>query len=447
VLQLGQSDIAVRHAIIAVSTVYEQAELGQGEPAFFNDSLALQSYNKAIRQLFKNQDAPDSQSKVTLIVCALFVCLEFMRGDISSAQRHIHGGLKMLKDWQTSSQQTSPSSSYASSPSSYASSSGLSTSSEDLEGELESLFSRLHLQSILFDPPAVPQIITDFNDEISLSAMAVEFSSIADARRWNFALSNMAFGFISSTFMSKYTASATVDQLVLHIRLMAQFQQWQVSFGHFITTQKHIWTTQEAHAANVLYAQNLSMYIWLAPCLSAEETTFDTYRPEFEKIVQLASETIGDGNDRENSSYAAGNFQFEMGLIPSLHIAGIKCRWPDLRRQILKILGSAHWREGMFDSYRSYRCTYEVMRIEEGAMDSLLWQHSASLNDLSKAAIALPPEPARVHHAELGMLNPGSSWQKLTLISKPNGVLASPRSWVTYISTEGELPPLRPLFE
>jgi hypothetical protein len=296
------------------------------------------------------------------------------------------------------------------------------------------------VQSVLFDPPRVWPQLTDNNDELELAQLPSEFHSMAQARNLNVALSSRAFGLILSTSVAKYTASVTIDQLVLHIRLVAQFQQWQSSFEQFLAANEHTWTRQEANAANVLYAQHLSMYIWMAPCLFPEETAFDVHRPEFERILQLASETIRDGHGCENICHSVGNFQFDMGLIPPLHLAGSKCRWPDLRREFLRILGSAHWREGMFDSYRSYKYVYEIMLVEEAVMDGLEESQDALFGDLDLGVTTLPPEAARIHQAELGPLEPGASWQRLTLVSKPNGVLAPPVSWITFISTSGEFP-------
>src|SRR5262249_53019223 len=106
----------------------------------------------------------------------------------------------------------------------------------------------------------------------------------------------------------------------------------------------------------------------------------------------------------------------------------------------------AHWREGMFDSYRSYRYIHTLMTIEESAVVTSPLAFDLGSNRLvnQDPAQTLPPECVRLHFAELGPVGPDSVRQRLTLVAKPRGLFEVPVMWETWIPTRGPLPEVQP---
>lgn len=98
----------------------------------------LQHYSKAIADVQKCFSATDRASvRVVLIVCMLFVILEFMRGHIRSGVQHLEYGMKVIHSFE-SRQVTS---------------SGKDTipfSRDTIDNWLLGAFSRINLQAVLF---------------------------------------------------------------------------------------------------------------------------------------------------------------------------------------------------------------------------------------------------------------------------------------------------------
>lgn len=142
--QVGQSDPAVRHALIALGAAYQSAQLQQdhqtttpatsvdlglggsnssrsGSPAASQqqpymstpppedssnarciDQLELfviQQYNMSIYHLQKHvqPSSPPESVEITLICCLVFVCIETSRGNEGAALAHVANGLQIIK--------------------------------------------------------------------------------------------------------------------------------------------------------------------------------------------------------------------------------------------------------------------------------------------------------------------------------------------------------------
>ncbi|KAF6806514.1 hypothetical protein CSOJ01_08796 [Colletotrichum sojae] len=95
VLQFSALQPAVRHAVIAISDLHERAAAGAEEPGA-PTLLALQHYNASIREL--EHVAHRNRQPVVLLVCILFVCIEFMRGDKDAAVKHCRHGVEIVRN-------------------------------------------------------------------------------------------------------------------------------------------------------------------------------------------------------------------------------------------------------------------------------------------------------------------------------------------------------------
>lgn len=111
------------------------------------DDFALKAYNKAIRVVVVAANLnSEGRKKMTLITCVLFVCIRFMRGEMEAAVKHIHGGLKLLSEWEPLQSLNGDRHSSLDEP-----------SDREVSNDLTAKFSRLHLQakfSMHSQPPA-----------------------------------------------------------------------------------------------------------------------------------------------------------------------------------------------------------------------------------------------------------------------------------------------------
>lgn len=101
VQELGRDEPATRHAIFALSRMYEEDIFGAISTPVADaggEDFAMESYNKAIRSLITHLNNPD-QVRVGLTVCIIFICIACLRRDIPVALKHIDGGMKLLAVW------------------------------------------------------------------------------------------------------------------------------------------------------------------------------------------------------------------------------------------------------------------------------------------------------------------------------------------------------------
>lgn len=115
VLQIGQSEPAIWHAMVALGALNEQRDrqtkkmpvkamlvtdpMGADVPRLpvqpqENDPLALVHYNKAISHLSERmRSATSDTTDIALLACILFVAVEMLRGDDCPAMKHVTSGM------------------------------------------------------------------------------------------------------------------------------------------------------------------------------------------------------------------------------------------------------------------------------------------------------------------------------------------------------------------
>jgi hypothetical protein len=406
--QLAHREPAVFHALLAVNLVFAQAELNGGGPVQHVDRSAIEAYNEAIQHVLRKKSSSHSDVYVSLIVCILFVCLEYLKGDMSLSFRHIQGGFRILKDRNL---QTN-----------LAIHSRDSAPTDSLVTELSSMLSRLRVQTLLFDSNLVAfQEPGDTSDSL-IGPMPLEFANLADARSRFVGLGVEAMSFIRDASKALF-GGGTFDDVATQARLISEFDLWREAFNSLVAKCQQSWSSQQIKAANIQLMQVLCLSIWVSTCVSREQTAYDIFRIDFEKILDLVVDTICRGMQ--------STFQFDLGIIPTLHFVGLKCRWPELRRRVLELLGSAHWREMLFDSHCTYRVIHRVMELEEA----------------TNGMFALPAEEDRVvwwHFPTSDKTQTGGDYELHTVVQWPNGHLAPPVIWQENVPLSGELPPFEP---
>jgi hypothetical protein len=98
VLQLSHSEPSIRHAVTAISVIYQDVELSLQHPAGYVNAnpKAQQEWNTAIRSLSARIQAHPNSNLVPMVCCLLFTCIEFLRGNVDSSMLHIQNGFNIL---------------------------------------------------------------------------------------------------------------------------------------------------------------------------------------------------------------------------------------------------------------------------------------------------------------------------------------------------------------
>ena len=157
ILQVSHDDPAVRHAVIALSSLYEKIDI-QWEVIRLQAQVtvcrqnSIEQDNQALshlRQIIGSNDSGNVQS--TLICCVLLIAFEVFLGNHDSAGLHLESGLKILHDWQVQQGQLLQS--------------AYSPTTNIIEDGLTPVFARLNLQAKSLVDPGLSQHCTILLDD------------------------------------------------------------------------------------------------------------------------------------------------------------------------------------------------------------------------------------------------------------------------------------------
>ncbi|KAI1260669.1 hypothetical protein F5Y18DRAFT_404777 [Xylariaceae sp. FL1019] len=328
VMQFSHFEPAVRHSIIAVGSLCEQVSrdpvietLGQDQ------KLVLTHYNAAIRHL----NTMENESLV-LLVCVLFICIEFLRGDRQAAITHGNHGASILKRVE----RTFP---WA-------------------KEHLSPLFRRMNLLPYFFCilDTAQPEIL-GLDDDLPSS-----FKDFGQAEYYLDPIVARTIRLVRGGDVLRHNSIRLEDlppELIAEqdaTRLM--LEAWYLRFAELLASSES-WNTRASLRSNMMIRYQVSS-IWVETALDCRETIYDDYIDTFRSIVDQAC-----GLELDNTL----GFTFETGFIPLLYFVVMKCRDLRIRLRALALmrnLGAA--RESMWDLTTMYTAATRIIEIEHGAV-------------------------------------------------------------------------------
>ena len=320
VLQFSSFEPAVRHSIVAISSLYEQAQVESRPGAKLREnSLALRHYNAAIAEL-KTMENPS----LVLLVCILFICIEFLQSNREAAIRHCKHGIMIL--------------------------SHNSSGPAWVRQHLLPMFRRLSIFPLFFG--------TGSDGFPSLNALAhpipASFSSFAEARYvMDDLLSRTVrlvrygdpyrFGNLRYTKVPPHLLSEQeqVNKLL---------DQWQALFSELETrlgaqdVAEALGRSQagEDHMNSLLRVYVSIGYetcrVFINTAFASRETVYDAYVESFRRmldLIQLLNASLPEDSRRH------GHFPknvFEMGFVPMVFLLASKCRVLDIRLPALRLI-------------------------------------------------------------------------------------------------------------
>ena len=369
VLQICQTEHAVRHAVLAVSSLHEGLLQGTVDPYMdggASQSFALQQYNKAISRLLDQMNNAGSKPMASLLTCILFVCIEFMQSKDKESLIHLEQGRQILSQLERKAKSDDP-------------------EIECIKEHLVPMYTRLSLTSFLFGGSPVP-IPTGLK---TLTAIPVTFKSLAELRYCMYDFMDQGLRFTQRARPAKYGDSLSPE----HIRalqneqqhLLSQLAKLSVAFSLFRASKP---TAAPEHHMHVLQMYLHAQQIWISTALSTSETAYDDHLASFSAIVPLAASFLeaeqtmprqpfqsrsvvasfgappGFARSAQNSS--AANFTFETHVIPPLYYVATKCRHPLIRRSALDLLRkNPERRENLWRASIMGSIAAHVVEVEE----------------------------------------------------------------------------------
>ncbi|KAJ9152178.1 Transcriptional regulatory protein moc3 [Coniochaeta hoffmannii] len=368
VLQICQTEPAVKHAVLAVSSLHEGMleETHNATPyadGSSRQSFALQQYNKAIACMLHEMTDAESKPLGPLLTCVLFVCIEFMQNKDKESLIHLEQGRQILAQLVRKASSTTP-------------------EMDMIKQHLVPMYTRLSLTSFMFGGNPVP-IPSELK---TLQEVPCAFESIDEAQYCLYDFMDECMRFTRRTRLGR-AATNVPEECPRTLKqqqdyLMGKLAKIDVAWSLYQTSKPA--DTQEG-AIRLLSVHLRLNRVCLATALSTNETDFDAYLPDFAAIIPLASSFLefSDRNSSTDRKYSAatGNpvhpsgrrsmFSFGLHVIAPLYYVATKCRHPVIRRAALDVLSrNSSRRENLWRANIMAEIAARTIRLEEQSVVS-----------------------------------------------------------------------------
>lgn len=357
VLQLSHSESSIRHAVLAISIIYQDVESSLQHPAGYVNSNpeGQREWNTAIKSLSTRIQVRPNSHLVSLVCCLLFTCIEFLKGNIESSLLHVQSGFNILAAIRHNSD------------------SGFAISSHDLqavEDHVVPIFSSLNVLCSLA-ARMMPPMYAPAAEEDS------PHQNFTDSRRRLIGLSDTCIRFIHDASIKAAMFQIDFNDLVDQFKLQARLDAWRDQLNDLVERKRTAGSHDNQDALNLLLVHYKVTYIWLRVCTIAGEMAADSYHKDFEELVHYAEQFTKSGAERATPQ----PLSFDIQILGPLYYAALKCRHPTIRRRALELLKLAPRREGLWNGHHAYVTAKRLIEVEE--------RHLNGQN--------LPDETSRVH--------------------------------------------------
>jgi hypothetical protein len=409
VLQATSDEPAVLHAVTAIGSAFRSELLArdscEAQTCRSMDkegAQALLEYNLAIRCLKDHLRNTDICSlRVTLITCMLFICFEYLRRNLRTADTHLLNGLRLLRDIHRRHSRDGDLPPL------------LAQAPDSVDDHLVEAFARLNLQCALFGLGS-KSIYIPHRESIPSIRMPVVFESATQARR-------LLDTFISGTYhlLTRHCSTTSYDDGTVSLFLREQHEikagltSWLSTYERTISQSSPpfsiSFSTQLAYMVLRMYHSMAEIIVSASHPLS-RETDFDAHNAAFASIIgqaiALAKGAARHLAHRPSSFHSRKSFTVDMGYIPVLYYTALKCREPRLRRHAIKLMEGSPHREGVWDGLYTAAIARRVVALEEGTFFAGN-NFDADFDALEQpglgvgAALPVLPEAARLYQVDV----------------------------------------------
>ncbi|KAK3699768.1 hypothetical protein LTR37_016277 [Vermiconidia calcicola] len=384
VAQMSYSEPAIRHAMAAIGTHQSGNLVAQ------SSKQALLQYNKAIKVVSERTSSANS-TDMTLVVCLLFVCLEFLRGDATRALRHSNAGVRIAMSCR-----------------SLDNTAGHEQPAPQIRRHVLPIYSRLALHCTQFSS----EVAFDYPLYLA-DTIADVFLNVQHAGESIVHLMNLSNRFMRNIRTRSARQSLTPDDYEAQSALLGRLSDWSKSADRMLLSVPL--REDELCAARILRLHHTMTTIWLAKSMVPNECAYDDSMDDFEMAVTLAEAVCSSVSYRVNG----GGFSFHPDISHPLYHIATKCRAPAIRRRAVQLLRTLNRREAFWDSNVAAAIAERVVEIEERML---------------LTAGALPAEEHRIHSVTLDSeISKAPGKHKATFYMKTKGLGGPWRVWLEAI--------------
>lgn len=367
VLQICRVEPVIWDAIISLSVLYERPPIHETMPwLLVNDPAevrheyhrdALVWYSRSLALLQQRIDRGTVEPIVALISCILFIAIELLQGNRKAAQILYKEGAQMMAD---------------------------STSMTAATAMFRRLGTSVLIGSESLESRGLHLTLPDEQFTSIQEARDVLCSIIAEMKTLN----------IDSKAYLRQTAYGQLlkvsDLLARQQHLKNRLAQWNCLFTHL--TFIHGSNVNIDGAIAILLMTYTSVFIEAEAMMSFDQGMYDAYEYEFAQIIDLAPIAVA---WTRNSEGKQPPFMFEIGVFLPLFITGLKCPFPEIRRQALRYMLNAPPAQGLFISTPAAHIVALVIYLEENP-DTFLLGEVPQLYDLLAKPGRIPPAQHRI---------------------------------------------------
>lgn len=412
VLQECHSEVAIRHAVVALGALYKTLEQScepWGAASNLRESImahwqvAVKQYSEACNGMVLLKEENQKTHRTRLMASVLLACFDCFIGDHRQAIIQIQTGLGLLEQLQADRRQHGPSS-----------------PGGEVEEELVIIFTRLAIQAKSYDlafhfpEPYVIRLLPHLHHTVTSSASSdasspssvsstaqpspgpYGFTTVREARLAADQLGKKMLLFLERLYAAKEEPSNVLPNswkqygLSFRAKLEAWHEAYEPIFQSRLAPGVHH-LEKAGIAALKMFQINAQILFMMMFCDTEDQ--FDAFYPHFRAIVDLGLEVVVDDEHRAAAAlccpgpavcrhrkplvvdpvtgpeYAAHHikpsFSADLGIVPPLFVVATKCRDPVLRRQSIQLLRSSARREGMWDSELAAHIGQWIMQLEE----------------------------------------------------------------------------------
>lgn len=361
------SEPAARHAVLAISSLYEKfsarpLEL-EFEPRDEGNDFAIKHYNSAIKHIVTPRVSDGSMDTV-LLVCILFICIEFLRGNTRAAISHVSHGIMLLNSSKASS-------------------------------DLVSVFRHLSIFPYFFGGGVSTLPVLEHAE--SLPTYGSSFEELSRAKGSLDSLLSRSIRLVRTADHHRLGIGPELQPLEFAVwdqqRLDEDLDRWWCAFSIF----REGFQPAHAHEATFLMLEVrwLVAKIWTNTCLSPDETVYDAHMDKFLRIVEIA-QVAGTASMTQGP-----RFTFGMGFSPLLHFVVIKCRHLKPRLAALTLMKTLSCqRETLWDVVTMHAVGTRTIEIEHGI--EITPDETETLQMVGESEMTLPEDRLRIRDNALG---------------------------------------------
>lgn len=372
VLQLSCCEPSVRHAVSAISIIYQDVESSLRDPAGYVNAngQAQLEWNEATKALATRISAQSVSHLVPLVCCLLFTCIEFLKGNVETSMLHVQSGFNILIEVRRKiAQGLSP---------------GLPNNElKAIEDHIVPVFSRLHVLCSLAGR-IIPPIYTPRLDEDEPQI------DLVDSRQKLFENSDACIRFIHDTLPKANEFRIDLEDFVRQVKLQRRLDAWHDQLDDLLERMHADGKVANRDELNTLLTHYKVIYIWLRVCTTPAESALDAYQKEFEDLIQCAEAVVRP----DSNSQTPPLLSFDLQHTGPLFYAALKCRDPKTRRRALEMLRLAPRREGLWNAHHAYVVAKRLIEIEERGLEEGQWPSEAA----RLHGLVLPDDQSRTYN-------------------------------------------------